>query len=211
MASTEVSSAVAPGVFPQTAYAGLGRRIVAHVIDVLIAFAVMMTAGLFMRWLRGAGVWTAPTMPAGEADPVEIWRMMSISAKVAILLCFIVMMGPIYLGLFQASAWQTSVGKRLLNIYVTDTGGRRLGLGRSLARSFAKDIFNLFYLGFVSLVTIIASAKKQALHDFAANTVVVKGRPSAGGSLELWRIVAAFGAQFLWFVVTMVVVFRRIG
>ena len=211
MASSGVSSPLASAVFPQTSYAGLGRRIVAHLIDILIALAVMMAAALFMRLLRGMGVWTVPTVPAGEADPVEIWRMMSVPAKVAILLCFIVMMGPIYLSLFQASAWQASVGKRLLNIYVTDTAGRRLGLSRSLARSFAKDILNLFYLGFISLVTIIASAKKQALHDFAANTVVVRGRPSTGGSLELWRVVAAFGVPFLWFLVTMVAVFRTIG
>jgi uncharacterized RDD family membrane protein YckC len=136
---------------------------------------------------------------------------MRAAGKAAIIVCFVVMMGPFYLGLMQASAWQASIGKRLLNIYVTDTAGRRLSLGRSLARSFAKDFFNVFYLGFVSVVTMIATAKKQALHDFAANTVVLNGRPSGSGSPELWRFVAGFGIQFLWFVLTMLAVLRTVG
>jgi uncharacterized RDD family membrane protein YckC len=194
-------------VVPQSSYAGLDRRIAAHLIDVLIAGAVMLAAAFTMRWLRTVGVWTAPSE---EADPVTLWHGMAVPAKFAVIVVFIVSMGPIYLGLFQASAWQASIGKRLLTIYVTDRAGRRLGLGRSLARSFAKDIFSSFYLGFVSLITIAVSTKKQALHDYAAKTLVVNGRPSMGGSLELWRIVAAFGIQFLLFVVTFTVLFGTI-
>jgi hypothetical protein len=140
-----------------------------------------------------------------------LWHGLAVPAKLAVVMLFVVSMGPIYSGLFQASGWQASIGKRFLTIYVTDEAGRRLGLGRSLARSFAKDIFNSFYLGFVSLITIAVSTKKQALHDYAAKTLVVHGRPSMGGSLELWRIVAAFGIQFLLFVVTFIVLFRTIG
>lgn len=211
MASSPVFSPVAPAVFPQSSYAGLGRRVAAHLIDILIAFAVMMAAGIFMRWLRAIGIWTVPTLPTGEADPLTLWQIMGTAGKAAIIVCFIVAMGPFYLSLLQASAWQASIGKRLLNIYVTDTAGRRLDLGRSLARSFAKDFFNVFYLGLVSVATIIATAKKQALHDFAAKTVVLNGRPSASGSPELWRFVAGFGIQFLWFVLTMLAVFRTLG
>lgn len=210
MASSQVSSPVSPAL-PQVSFASLERRIVAHLIDILIAIAVTMAAGFLVRWLRGLGVWTAPTVQTAEANPVMLWQGMTAAAKTATIICFIVMMGPIYLALFQTSAWQASVGKRILNIYVTDTTGKRLGLGRSLARELAKNIFNLFYLGFISLVTVMASARKQALHDFATNTVVVKGRPSGSGSPELWRIVAGFGIQFIWFVVTMVAILRTSG
>jgi uncharacterized RDD family membrane protein YckC len=211
MASSHVFSPVAPAVFPQTSYAGLGRRVAAHLIDILIAFAVMMAAGIFMRWLRALGIWTVPTPPTGEADPLTLWQSMGATSKAAIIVCFIVTMGPFYLGLLQASAWQASIGKRLFNIYVTDTAGRRLRLGRSLARSFVKDFFNVFYIGLVSVATMIATAKKQALHDFVAKTVVLNGRPSGSGSPELWRFVAGFGIQFLWFVLTMLAVFRTLG
>jgi hypothetical protein len=77
-----------------------------------------------------------------------------------------------------------------------------------MARSFAKHIFNVFYLGFISLVTIAVTTKKQALHDFAAKTLVMRGQPATGGSLEPWRILAAFGIPFLWLVVTFTVLFR---
>ena len=212
MASSQVLSPVSPAAFPQTSYAGLGRRVAAHLIDVLIAIAVTMAAGFFMQWLRTLGIWTVPTAPTGEADPVRLWQTMVVGAKAAIIVCFIVTMGPFYLSLLQASAWQASIGKRLLNIYVTDTAGRRLGLGRSLARSFAKDFFNVFYpVGLVSVATMIGTTKKQAVHDFAANTVVVNGRPSESGSPELWRFVAGLGIQFLWFVLTMLAVFGTLG
>ncbi len=211
MASSQVFPPVAPADFPQTSYAGLGRRVAAHLIDLLIAFGVMMAAGFFMRWLRTLGIWAVPTPPSGEADPLTLWHSIGATDRAAIIACFIVMMGPFYLGFLQASAWQASIGKRLLNIYVTDTAGRRLGLGRSLARSFAKDFFSVFYIGLVSVATMIATAKKQALHDFAASTVVLNGRPSGSGSAEPWRFVAGFGIQFLWFVLTMLAVFRTLG
>ena len=38
------SSPVAAAVFSQTSYAGLGRRVAAHLIDILIAFPVMIMA-----------------------------------------------------------------------------------------------------------------------------------------------------------------------
>jgi len=207
MATSQVSSAVAPAVPSKGSYAGLGRRIAAHLIDMLIAFAIVLAAAFFIRWLHALGVWTVHST-AQESDPIVLWHRLSGGAQLAVIVAFIVSMGPIYLGLFQASAWQASIGKRLLDIYVTDTAGNRLGLARSLSRSFAKDFFNCFYLGFVSILTILGTPRKQALHDCAAKTVVVNGRPPGSGSLELWRIVAGFGIQFLWFVVTMVAVFR---
>ena len=76
MASSQVFSPVAPAVLPQNSYAGLGRRVAAHLIDILIAFVVMMAAGFFMRWLRVLGIWTVPTPPSGEADPATLWHSM---------------------------------------------------------------------------------------------------------------------------------------
>lgn len=202
------SSQVAPAVVLQLSYADLGRRVAAHLIDALIALAVMFAGGFVMRWLRVLGVWDVP-VPEGEADPVMLWHWMNPASKVAIVVAFIVSMGVFYSGFFQASAWQATIGKRLLNIYVTDTVGRRISLTRSLVRSIAKGVFNTFYLGIISVGTIVAAAKKQALHDYVAKTVVVNGRPPEGGSLELWRVVAAFGVQLPWFVVTMLAVFRN--
>jgi len=198
MASAPVTSAV----LPQLSYAGLGRRVAAHLIDILIAFAVTLAAGFFMQYLRARGFWTAPE---GDQDPLTLWRGMPGAARLAVVIAFIVSMGPFYLGLFQASAWQASIAQRLLNVYVTDTAGKRLGLLRSLGRSFARDFFKVFpFLGAASIATIAASTRKQALHDYVAKTIVVNGRAPGSGSPGLWRIVVGFGIQFVWYVVTMI-------
>ncbi len=168
------SSQPAPSAIPQYSFAGLGRRTAAYVIDVTITFAVLLAATLAIRWLRIVGVWTPP---AG-AETVDGWASLDLPAKVAVIIAFLVSTGPIYLAFFEASVWQASVGKRLLNIYVTDNAGRRVGLARSFGRSFAKSFFNFLQISFVSVVTILVSGTKQALHDRAAKTLVVCGRPA---------------------------------
>jgi uncharacterized RDD family membrane protein YckC len=206
MASAPVTSAV----LPQPCYASLGRRVAAHLIDITIAFVVTLAAGFFILYLRAWGFWTVPE--GAPRDPLTLWRELPGAADLAVIIAFIVSMGPFYLGLFQASAWQASIAQRLLNVYVTDTAGKRLGLLRSLGRSFAKDLFNAFpFLGAVSIATIAASTRRQALHDYAAKTVVVNGRPPGNGSPGLWRIVVGFGIQFVWYVVTMIAVFRTLS
>lgn len=188
------------------AYAGLGRRIVAHLIDVLVAFAVMLAAGFIMRGLRTAGLWT----PLGNLDAVETWRGLAVSAKIAVIAAYLISTGPVYSALFEASSWQASIGKRLMHIYVTDKAGKRLGLARSLGRSFGKRIFNLVYLVLVSVITIAVTTEHQAVHDYAARTLVFRGRPSAAGRLELWRPVTAFGIQLVWFIATFLAVIPRV-
>ena len=120
---------------------------------------------------------------------------------------YIVAFGTIYLGSFEASSWQASIGKRLLNIHVTDTGGRRLGIGKSLVRSFTKCILNAFYIGAVSLVTIPSTEQKEAWHDHLVKTRVVRGRV-ASGSFPASLILTAFGIQYLWLVGSYATMFR---
>lgn len=203
------SLSVAPAVLPQTSYASVGRRISAHLIDITIAFTVTMAAGFFMRYLLTAGLWT---VREGDRDVVTLVHALPVTAKLAVIMAFVVSKGPIYSGLFQASAWQASISKRLLGIYVTDRAGKRLGLLRSLGRSFAKDLFNVLpFLGVISVGTILGTSKKQALHDYSASTVVMKGRPPGTGSLGLCRIVVGFGIQSLWYIVTMLGVFKTLS
>jgi uncharacterized RDD family membrane protein YckC len=124
------SSQVATAASFSTSYAGLGRRIVAHFIDVLIASAVMLAAAFFMRWLHAVGVWTVQSLPADESDPLVLWQGLRAAAKAAVIVAFIVSMGPIYLALFEASTRQAGVGKRLLNVYVIDVHEGRPRLGQ---------------------------------------------------------------------------------
>ena len=58
-------------------------------------------------------------------------------------------------------------------------------------------IMGCYGIGVFSVVTIAASKEKQALHDFAAQTLVLRGRPATVGVLETWRIAIGLGLPFV--------------
>jgi uncharacterized RDD family membrane protein YckC len=187
------SSPPTPTPLLSTTYASLGRRLAAHVFDVLIAFSVLLLTGIFMRVLRGIGLW----MPSEQA-PEQTWQVLGVAAKCSIVLSFVLSMGPIYFVLWEASAWQATFGKRLLNIYVTSADRTRISLPRAVGRWCARWVCGWFGGDFISAITIVSTGNKQALHDFLADTLVLSGRPLPGGCLEPWRIAAGFGIPFVW-------------
>lgn len=76
----------------------------------------------------------------------------------------------LYFALQESSERQATIGKRALNIYVTDLQGRRISFGQATGRYFSKFISSLilgigyFMAGFTE--------KKQGLHDMIAGTLV---------------------------------------
>jgi uncharacterized RDD family membrane protein YckC len=80
----------------------------------------------------------------------------------------------IYGSIAEASARQGTIGKRLLNIKVTDLGGHRISLANSLGRNIAK-ILSVIPCFFGYLYSFL-NRKQQCWHDIAANTLVIKDR-----------------------------------
>lgn len=80
----------------------------------------------------------------------------------------------IYGSVAEASEKQGTIGKRLLNIKVTDIFGARLSLGNSYRRNAAK-VFSVATLFFGYLYSFL-NKKQQCLHDVLANTLVIKDR-----------------------------------
>lgn len=68
----------------------------------------------------------------------------------------------------ESTFWRGTIGKRIVGIQVTTIAGQTLPLWRALLR-------NLIKLINISWVFVLFTAKKQALHDLAANSLVVKG------------------------------------
>lgn len=189
------SSQQVPAALPKPLFAGLASRLAAYLLDALISLLLLFLVAFVLLAMRVLHLWTL----AGQGrPPEEIWRSLGVSAKLAVVFVYVLSLGPMYLALFEASPWQASFGKRMLNIYVTDDETGRIGVARALGRWAAKWIFACFLLWPISMIAIAASEKKQALHDFAAKTLVLKGRPMPGGTLEPWRILAAFGIPFVW-------------
>jgi uncharacterized RDD family membrane protein YckC len=80
----------------------------------------------------------------------------------------------IYGSIAEASYKQAGLGKRLMNIKVTDLKGNRIGLGTSFGRNMAK-VFSLAPV-FFGYLYIFLNKKQQGFHDVMANTLVVKER-----------------------------------
>jgi uncharacterized RDD family membrane protein YckC len=187
------SSPPAPTPLLSPPYASLGRRLAAHLFDILIAFSVLILTGIVMRILRAVGLW----MPSGQA-PEQTWQALGPAAKCSIVLSFVLSMGPIYFVLWEASPWQATFGKRLLNIYVTSANRTRISLPRAVGRWCARWVCGWFGGDLISAITIASTGNKKAIHDFLADTLVLSGRPVLGGSLEPWRIASSFGIPFVW-------------
>jgi uncharacterized RDD family membrane protein YckC len=190
-------------VLPRPSFASLGRRLGAYFLDVIISGSVVFAVAFSMRALRALGLW----MPVGERigesyDPVTAWHALGAGAKLSILLGFVLSMGPLYLALFESSAWQASLGKRLLDIYVTDNEGRRISIARAFGRWFWKVVLLYFWINLASLFTVALTKDKKAIHDMLAKTRVLRGRPTPRGFIEPWRIACAFGIPFVYLLAT---------
>lgn len=80
--------------------------------------------------------------------------------------------GPwIYESWMLSSEWQATVGKRVLGMVVTGLDGSRISFARATGRHFAKYISTLIL--FIGFIMAAFTAKKQALHDMIAETLVV--------------------------------------
>ena len=85
----------------------------------------------------------------------------------------VVFFGPwIYEAWMLSSPWQATLGKRALSIAVTGLDGGRISFARATGRHFAKYI-SAVLLGFGFLMAAF-TARKQALHDIIAETLVVE-------------------------------------
>lgn len=81
--------------------------------------------------------------------------------------------GPwLYEAFMLSSEWQATVGKRAMSIIVTGIDGQRISFARATGRHFAKYIST--FLLCVGYIMAAFTAKKQALHDMIAETLVVQ-------------------------------------
>jgi uncharacterized RDD family membrane protein YckC len=80
---------------------------------------------------------------------------------------FMVALYWLYNSGLESTFWKGTIGKRIMKIQVVRGEGDQLTLGRALIRNIVK-LINF------SWIFILISPKKQALHDMAVGTTVVK-------------------------------------
>ncbi|HEY2382550.1 MAG TPA: RDD family protein [Terriglobia bacterium] len=78
----------------------------------------------------------------------------------------------LYEAFMLSSEWQATIGKRAMSIVVTGLDGKRISFARATGRHFAKYL-SAFIL-FIGFIMAAFTARKQALHDMIAETLVVQ-------------------------------------
>ena len=135
------------GVAERAAYAGFWRRFAAYSIDYL----VVLLGGIAL----GALVIRAGIVETGTQGRFTYWLVGGYF---------------LYCSLLESSAWQATVGKRLLGIKVTNGRGERIGFPRAAVRFVAKLLSVLTLL--VGYLLVAVTKRRQALHDLLAGTLV---------------------------------------
>jgi uncharacterized RDD family membrane protein YckC len=161
---------VAPAAFPAMAYAGFWLRVVAHLIDGLLAgigFAVLAMIGIAM-----VGVGHFKDIVQGANNPDDFFTPDVIGVVFVLAATAVVMVWLYYAGM-ESSLYQGTLGKMALGLIVTDLEGRRITFGRASGRYFSKLITGLIPLG-IGYAMAGFTEKKQALHDMIASCLVLR-------------------------------------
>jgi uncharacterized RDD family membrane protein YckC len=139
--------AVPPGYAPQTAYTGVPPGAVS-----------LPYAGFWMR------------VGAYLIDVLVLIVPIILLAFIPILGIILDIVGVwLYFALQESSERQATIGKRALNIYVTDLQGHRISFGQATGRHFSKILSGILCIGYIM---VAFTEKKQGLHDMIASTLV---------------------------------------
>jgi uncharacterized RDD family membrane protein YckC len=128
-----------------TNYAGFWIRFGAAFIDGLITIA----AGVIILYATGGSF----------ANQSPIYNLINI------------IIGWLYAAAMESSDRQATLGKIAVGIKVTDMNGDRISFGKATGRHFAKIISAIILL--IGYIMAAFDAKKQALHDKMAGTLVL--------------------------------------
>lgn len=154
----------------QMMYAGFWLRFVAYLIDSVVVSVAFVVVLVFLAVFTGLGA-ALRNIHSDEA-PEEIIALIG----VAFILAFvgIAVIGTwLYHALMESSSWQATLGKKALDLAVTDMEGRRITFGRASGRHFAKIISGLIPLA-IGYIVAGFTEKKQAVHDLIASCLVVR-------------------------------------
>jgi uncharacterized RDD family membrane protein YckC len=135
----------------RNSYGGLWIRFAAYVVDA----GVLLIPNLLIQFLC-----RAVTPATSEPE----WSL--IGTGLSLLLWWI------YTAVLLSSRWQATLGKKFCGLKVIDYDGQRISFGRATGRYFASYLSAvLLCIGFLMIGW---TSRRQGLHDFMPNTLVVR-------------------------------------
>lgn len=160
-----------PEVAVEPDFAGFWLRFGAWVIDYLVLMVPFTAISLTM------GLGGAMTALLGQMEHDQAAAISAYAEAVRPITYVLLVIGFAYYAFFESSRWQATPGKLAVGIRVTDTDGRRLGIGRAAGRNLVRLINAVsFFIPMVFYVVAAFTQRKQGVHDLMASTYVVLGR-----------------------------------
>jgi uncharacterized RDD family membrane protein YckC len=145
-----------------TSYAGFWLRAVALLIDTILVYIVVVGAEAVVGYISGQNL--------GLRSAIS--RRTPFGPGFALRLSISTVIHWLYWAGLESSIFQATLGKMALGLKVTDLNGDPISFARATGRYFAKFI-SAIILG-IGFMMAGWTARKQALHDIMAGTLVVK-------------------------------------
>lgn len=145
-------------------YAGFWLRAVALLIDAALVYIVVVGAQAVAAYISGQNLVLRS----------DISRRAPFGPGFALRLSISTVIHWLYFACLESSVFQATLGKMALCLKVTDLNGAPISFARATGRYFAKFI-SAIILG-IGYMMAGWTARKQALHDIMAGTLVVKKR-----------------------------------
>lgn len=152
-------------------YAPFWKRAIAFLMDLLIVIALYSLLIHILNLILNLPVEYSPFLERGlslKMTPYVQDNFLVIALFYS--LSKLLVLYP-YFALMESSRLQATIGKLILGIKVTDTFGRRISFARASGRFFGKLLSGQILL--IGYLMAAWTAKKQALHDVLAGTLVI--------------------------------------
>jgi uncharacterized RDD family membrane protein YckC len=153
------------------AYAGFWLRFVAYIIDGVVSGLAFLILLIPLFILTGAGA-ALSRISSGEDISDEVATFLGLGFLFGFF-GIIFLVSWLYYALSESSSWQATLGKKMLNLKVTDMIGQPISFGRASGRFFAKIITGMIPLA-IGYIIAGFTEKKQAIHDMIASCLVLR-------------------------------------
>ena len=154
-------------------YAGLGRRLIAFIVDLILILLFDLVAATVLGLIRGiqnSYFYFVQHVPVEQLTTEGTMGALLGSMIASFGVLFIVIPWLYYAG-FESSRSQATPGKLLMHIVVTDMNGNKPTFARVTLRHFAKIISTLII--FIGFLMIGLTRKRQGLHDRISGCLVL--------------------------------------
>lgn len=149
---------------------GFWLRFAAYVVDAaIITGAFLVLGGVFVM----VGVVLYGSLEEADASPV-------FAVFTTLLVLGLIVISWLYEALMTSSPSGATIGKQVVGIRIVRADGTQLSFGRATGRHFAKYMVTPWIPLALGYIMAAFTARKQALHDMIADTLVLE----PGGSLQ---------------------------